>query len=55
MAIFSSRAEYGVRLMIELGRQSEDTPVSLKAIAEAENLPLANRAAQLLFSNLALQ
>ena len=41
MAIFSSRAEYGVRLMIELGRQTEDTPVSLKAIAEAENLPLA--------------
>jgi Rrf2 family protein len=41
MAIFSSRAEYGVRLMVELGRQTEDTPVSLKAIAEAESLPLA--------------
>ena len=41
MAIFSSRAEYGVRLMVELGRQTEDTPDSLKAIAEAESLPLA--------------
>lgn len=41
MAIFSSRAEYGVRLMVELGRQPADTPVSLKAIAEADNLPLA--------------
>lgn len=41
MAIFSSRAEYGVRLMVELGRQAESRPVSLKAIAEAENLPLA--------------
>jgi len=41
MAIFSSRAEYGVRLMVELGCQTEDKPMSLKAIAEAENLPLA--------------
>lgn len=41
MAIFSSRAEYGVRLMVELGRQTEEKPVSLKAIAEAESLPLA--------------
>jgi len=41
MAIFSSRAEYGVRLMVELGRQEVDRPVSLKAIAEAEKLPLA--------------
>lgn len=41
MAIFSSRAEYGVRLMVELGRQAGEKPVSLKAIAEAENLPLA--------------
>jgi len=41
MAIFSSRAEYGVRLMVELGRQADSKPLSLKAIAEAENLPLA--------------
>jgi Rrf2 family protein len=39
--IFSSKAEYGVRLMVELGRQSPERPVSLKAIADAEGLPLA--------------
>ena len=39
--IFSSKAEYGVRLMVELGRQAPDRPVSLKAIADAEGLPLA--------------
>jgi len=39
--IFSSKAEYGVRLMVELGRQSAAQPTSLKAIAEAERLPLA--------------
>jgi Rrf2 family protein len=39
---FSAKAEYGVRLMIELGRhEKDDVAVSLKAIAEAENLPLA--------------
>ncbi|MGO9976381.1 MAG: RrF2 family transcriptional regulator [Solirubrobacteraceae bacterium] len=39
--IFSSKAEYGVRLMVELGRQAPEQPVSLKAIADAEGLPLA--------------
>lgn len=39
--IFSSKAEYGVRLMVELGRQAADQPISLKAIAAAEKLPLA--------------
>ena len=39
--IFSSKAEYGVRLMIELGRQAPEHPTSLKAIADAEGLPLA--------------
>jgi len=39
--IFSSKAEYGVRLMVELGRQSPVHPTSLKAIADAEGLPLA--------------
>ena len=39
--IFSSKAEYGVRLMIELGRQAPARPISLKAIADAEGLPLA--------------
>ncbi len=39
--IFSSKAEYGVRLMVELGRQNPEQPTSLKAIADAEGLPLA--------------
>jgi Rrf2 family protein len=43
--IFTTKAEYGVRLLVELGRQGEDGgvggPVSLKALAEAEGLPLA--------------
>ena len=39
--IFTTKAEYGVRLLVELGRQSVTRPVSLKAIAEAEGLPLA--------------
>ena len=33
--IFTTKAEYGVRLLVELGRQQETGhPVSLKAIAE---------------------
>ena len=39
--LFSTRAEYGVRLMVELGRQGGERPVSLGAIAEGENLPLS--------------
>lgn len=44
--IFTTKAEYGVRLLVELGRhgagqEGEAVPVSLKAIAEAEGLPLA--------------
>src|SRR5215213_5765998 len=39
--IFTTKAEYGVRLLIQLGRHGNGHPVSLKAIAEAENLPLA--------------
>ncbi|MGZ4275942.1 MAG: RrF2 family transcriptional regulator [Solirubrobacteraceae bacterium] len=39
--IFTTKAEYGVRLLVELGRHGRDQPVSLKAIAEAEGLPLA--------------
>jgi Rrf2 family transcriptional regulator, cysteine metabolism repressor len=41
MMIFTTKAEYGVRLLVELGRQGSGQPVSLKAIAEAEGLPLA--------------
>jgi Rrf2 family transcriptional regulator, cysteine metabolism repressor len=44
--IFTTKAEYGVRLLVELGCQSATddgghTPVSLKAIAETQGLPLA--------------
>jgi Rrf2 family cysteine metabolism transcriptional repressor len=46
--IFTTKAEYGVRLLVELGRQHDGSgapgggvPISLKAIAEAEELPLA--------------
>ena len=38
--IFSTRAEYGVRLMVELGRQHTDGPTPLNAIADAEGLPM---------------
>jgi Rrf2 family protein len=38
---FTTKAEYGVRLLIELGSQPAGKPVSLKAISDAENLPLA--------------
>ena len=39
--IFTTKAEYGVRLLVELGRQDPGVPVSLKTIAESEGLPLA--------------
>ncbi|MGZ8666672.1 MAG: RrF2 family transcriptional regulator [Solirubrobacterales bacterium] len=39
--LFSTKAEYGVRLMVELGRQPSSEPVSLSAVAEAEHLPLS--------------
>ena len=39
--IFTTKAEYGVRLLIQLGLRGGDQPVSLKAVAETENLPLA--------------
>ena len=39
--IFTTKAEYGVRLLIQLGMKGVDAPVSLKAVAEAEGLPLA--------------
>ena len=39
--LFSTKAEYGVRLMVELGRQPGSEPVALSAVAEAENLPLS--------------
>jgi Rrf2 family cysteine metabolism transcriptional repressor len=39
--MFSTKAEYGVRVMTHLARQDGTDPVSLGAIAEAEGLPLA--------------
>ena len=39
--LFSTRAEYGVRLMVELGRQEDGGPVALSAVAESERLPLS--------------
>ncbi len=39
--IFTTKAEYGVRLLVQLGVLGGRQPVSLKAIAEAESLPLA--------------
>src|SRR3954465_7065218 len=39
--IFTTKAEYGVRFLIHLGMRGGASPVSLKAVAEAENLPLA--------------
>jgi Rrf2 family protein len=39
--IFSTKAEYGVRVMVELARRGGDQPVALTEIAEHEGLPLA--------------
>jgi Rrf2 family transcriptional regulator, cysteine metabolism repressor len=39
--MFSTKAEYGVRVMAHLARQGGDQPISLGSIADAEGLPLA--------------
>jgi Rrf2 family cysteine metabolism transcriptional repressor len=39
--LFSTKAEYGIRLMVELGRSAREAPVALSAVAEAEMLPLS--------------
>jgi Rrf2 family transcriptional regulator, cysteine metabolism repressor len=39
--LFSTKAEYGIRLMVELGRTADSAPVSLGAVAESEMLPLS--------------
>ena len=39
--IFTTKAEYGVRLLIRLGLSDSAQPLSLKTVAAAENLPLA--------------
>src|SRR5881275_1166865 len=39
--MFSTKAEYGVRVLVELAGRSLQTPVPLTEIAEANGLPLA--------------
>jgi Rrf2 family protein len=39
--LFSTKAEYGIRLLVELERQRGDEPVALSAVAESELLPLS--------------
>ncbi|PZR89154.1 MAG: Rrf2 family transcriptional regulator, partial [Candidatus Nephthysia bennettiae] len=39
--IFSTKAEYGVRVMVELARRTGEDPVSLTEIADSDGLPLA--------------
>jgi Rrf2 family protein len=39
--MFSTKAEYGVRVMAHLARHHGDVPISLGTIADAEGLPLA--------------
>lgn len=37
---FTTKAEYGVRLLVALGRHAGGEPVSLKSVAEADGLPM---------------
>jgi len=39
--MFSTKAEYGVRVMAHLAKHDGDRPISLATIADAEGLPLA--------------
>jgi Rrf2 family transcriptional regulator, cysteine metabolism repressor len=39
--MFSTRSEYGVRVMVQLGRRHGAGPVPLAEVAESEQLPLA--------------
>jgi Rrf2 family transcriptional regulator, cysteine metabolism repressor len=39
--MFSTKAEYGVRVMAHLASSDDDGPISLGTIADAEGLPLA--------------
>jgi Rrf2 family transcriptional regulator, cysteine metabolism repressor len=39
--LFSTKAEYGIRLMVALARRGEGGPVSLGSLAAEENLPLS--------------
>ena len=37
--LFSTKAEYGIRLMVALGRRGGEAPVALATLANAETLP----------------
>jgi Rrf2 family protein len=39
--MFSTKAEYGVRVMVELARRAGESPIPLAEIAEHDGLPLA--------------
>jgi Rrf2 family transcriptional regulator, cysteine metabolism repressor len=39
--MFSTKAEYGIRVMAHLAHRNGDEPISLGSIADAEGLPLA--------------
>src|ERR671936_1256691 len=39
--MFSTKAEYGIRVMAHLARRNGEEPISLGSIADAEGLPLA--------------
>src|ERR671915_2512885 len=39
--MFSTKAEYGVRVMAHLAKRNGEQPISLGSIADAEGLPLA--------------
>ena len=39
--MFSTKAEYGVRVMVELARRAGDEPIPLAEIAAHDGLPLA--------------
>src|SRR5271155_876436 len=40
--MFSTKAEYGVRVMVELARRAGEDPIPLAEIAEHDGLPLAS-------------
>jgi Rrf2 family transcriptional regulator, cysteine metabolism repressor len=39
--LFSTKAEYGIRLLVALGRRGDEVPVPLGVLAEAETLPIS--------------
>lgn len=39
--LFSTKAEYGIRVLVELARHDEGVPISLTEIADHDHLPLS--------------